>query len=339
MIVSNGCERCVDKQTALTYNKPKEHLKRKREIRGRPESRRKEEDYCMNWIDKLEKKFGRYAVSNLMYYIIILYAVGYVVLLFAPDLYYNYLSLDASAIVHGQIWRIATFLIYPPSSSLIWFLVVLYLYYSIGRALEAQWGTFRFNLYFFMGVLLHIVAAFVCQYVFGVNFSQHFGTYWLNNSLFLAYAATYPDMQFMLYFLIPIKAKALGIIYAIYFGVEIVAGFLAEHLTINMLYGLSRIGIIVHPAYSLMALLSLGNFVIFFLGMRKLHRYSPKEIHRRQTYVRSVKRGERAVGTHKCAICGRTEKDGDNLEFRFCSKCNGNYEYCQDHLFTHTHVK
>ena len=151
----------------------------------------------MNWIDKLEKKFGRYAIRNLMYYIIILYAVGYVILLFAPDMYYNYLSLDASAILHGQIWRIATFLIYPPNTSLIWFLVVLYLYYSIGRELESQWGTFRFNLYFFTGVLLHIIAAFVCQYGFGVNFSQYFGTYWLNNSLFLAYAATYPNMQFI----------------------------------------------------------------------------------------------------------------------------------------------
>ena len=120
---------------------------------------------------------------------------------------------------------------------------------------------------------------------------------------------------------------------------EILAGFLAQYLTINMLTALMRIGIVVHPAYSVMALLSLGNFILFFFGMRNMHRYSPKEIHRRQTYVRSVKRGERAVGTHKCAICGRTEKDGEDLEFRFCSKCNGNYEYCQEHLFTHEHVK
>ena len=299
----------------------------------------------MNWIDKLEKRFGRYAIRNLMYYIIILYAVGYVVLLFAPDLYYNYMSLDASAILHGQIWRIVTFLIYPPNTSLIWFLVVLYLYYSIGRALEAQWGTFRFNLYFFMGVLLHIVAAFVCQYGFGVNFSQYFGTYWLNNSLFLAYAATYPNMQFMLYFLIPIKAKALGTIYAIYFGAEIVAGFLANHLTINMIYGLSRIGIIVHPDYSLMALLSLGNFVIFFLSTRNVARYKPSEVKRRRNFQKAVNpgrapgRGSGTVSKHKCAVCGQTELDNPDLEFRFCSKCNGNYEYCQNHLFSHTHVK
>lgn len=299
----------------------------------------KEEDCFMNWMNKLEKKFGRFAIRNLMYYIIILYAIGYVVQLFAPEFYASYLSLDVISILHGQIWRLFTFMIYPPSSGLFWFLISLYLYYSIGRTLEYQWGTFRFNLYFFTGVLLHIVGAFVSQFLFGVNLGQYFGTYWLNNSLFLAFAATYPNMQFMLFFILPIKAKTLGIIYGIYFGVEIVAGFLANHLTINMIVALMQIGIVVHPAYSLMALLSLGNFILFFLGMRDLHRYSPKEIHRRQVYVRSVKQGEKSASTHKCAICGRTDKDDENLEFRFCSKCNGNYEYCQEHLFTHTHVK
>ena len=294
---------------------------------------------CMNWIDKLEKKFGRYAIHNLMYYIIILYALGYVIYTFAPGFYYGYLSLDPVAILHGQIWRLVTFIIYPPNTGLFWFLISMFLYYSIGKTLEYTWGAFRFNLYFFTGVLLHIVAAFICQFVFGVNLGVYFGTYWLNNSLFLAFAATYPDMQFILFFLIPIKAKTLGIIYGIYFGVEIAAGFLADFLTTNMLYGLAKIGIVVHPAYSLMALLALGNFLIFFFGMRNMRRFSPKEVHRRKTYERSVQQGQKSSARHKCAICGRTEKDGDHLEFRFCSKCNGNYEYCQDHMFTHEHKK
>ena len=92
-------------------------------------------------------------------------------------------------------------------------------------------------------------------------------------------------------------------------------------------------------AYSLTALLSLGNFLIFFFGMRSMRRYNPKEIYRRKVYTKSVKQGQKSAATHRCAVCGRTEKDGDDLVFRFCSKCNGNYEYCQDHLFTHEHVK
>ena len=177
------------------------------------------------------------------------------------------------------------------------------------------------------------------DYVFGVNFGILFGTYWLNNSLFLAFAATYPNMQFILFFLIPIKAKTLGILYGVYFGIEIVAGFLYNVLPDTIVYGLYQAGIAVHPAYSIMALLSLGNFLLFFFGMKNMRRYSPKEIRRRQTFQRSVQQGEKRAAMHKCAICGRTEKDGDDLEFRFCSKCSGNYEYCQNHLFTHEHVK
>ena len=293
----------------------------------------------MNLLDKLERKFGRYAIHNLMYYIIILYALGYVIVTFVPQFYVQYLSLDPTMILRGQIWRIITFIIYPPNTGLFYFLISMYLYYSIGRILEAQWGAFRFNLYFFTGVLLHVVAAFISCYVFGANIGPAFGTYYLNYSLFFAFAATYPDMQFLLFFIIPIKAKWLGIINGIYFGVTIVAGFLANYLPYSVLIGLMNAGIIAHPAYSAMALVSLANFLIFFFGMRSMRRYNPKEIYRRKVYTKSVKQGQKSVATHRCAVCGRTEKDGDDLVFRFCSKCNGNYEYCQDHLFTHEHVK
>lgn len=293
----------------------------------------------MNLLDKLERKFGRYAIHNLMYYIIILYALGYVIVTFVPQFYVQYLSLDPTMILRGQIWRIITFIIYPPNTGLFYFLISMYLYYSIGRILEAQWGAFRFNLYFFTGVLLHVAAAFISCYVFGANIGPAFGTYYLNYSLFFAFAATYPDMQFLLFFIIPIKAKWLGIINGIYFGVTIVAGFLANYLPYSVLIGLMNAGIIAHPAYSAMALVSLANFLIFFFGMRSMRRYNPKEIYRRKVYTKSVKQGQKSAATHRCAVCGRTEKDGDDLVFRFCSKCNGNYEYCQDHLFTHEHVK
>lgn len=290
-------------------------------------------------IEKLERKFGKFAIPNLMYYIMILYAVGWVLQVFATGFYDVWLSLDPTQIVRGQIWRLVTFIIYPPSTNVFYLLLGLYLYYSIGKTLEYQWGTFRFNLYFFTGVLLHIVAAFLCCYVFGANFGPAFGTYYLNFSLFFAFAATYPDMTFLLFFIIPIKAKWLGIINGVYFGVTILAGFFANILPVNIQIMLAQAGIIAHPAYSVMALVSLGNFLLFFFGMRGVKRYTPKEIHRRKKYEHSVQQGRQAAVTHKCAICGRTDQDNERLEFRFCSKCNGNYEYCQDHLFTHEHKK
>ena len=290
-------------------------------------------------IEKLERKFGKYAISNLMYYIIILYAVGWVLQVFAAGFYETYLCLDPTRILRGQVWRLVTFVIYPPSTNVFYFLIGLYLYYSIGKTLEYQWGTFRFNLYFFTGVLLHILAAFICCYVFKANLGVMFGTYYLNFSLFFAYAATYPDTTFLLFFIIPIKAKWLGIVNGVYFGITILAGFFTNLFPFSVLVGLAQAGIIAHPAYSVMALVSLGNFLLFFFGMKNMRRYSPKEIHRRKRYASSVRQGQRTVNTHKCAICGRTEKDGDYLEFRFCSKCKGNKEYCQDPLFSHEHVK
>ena len=186
---------------------------------------------------------------------------------------------------------------------------------------------------------IYILAAFICCYVFKANLGVMFGTYYLNFSLFFAYAATYPDTTFLLFFIIPIKAKWLGIVNGVYFGITILAGFFTNLFPFSVLVGLAQAGIIAHPAYSVMALVSLGNFLLFFFGMKNMRRYSPKEIHRRKRYASSVRQGQRTVNTHKCAICGRTEKDGDYLEFRFCSKCKGNKEYCQDHLFSHEHVK
>ena len=107
----------------------------------------------MKLLNKLEKKFGKYAIKNLMYYIIMLYALGFVIMLVKPEIYSSLLSLNAAAILKGQVWRIFTYIIYPPTGSLITILISLYFYYVVGTMLERQWGTFRFNLYFCTGLL------------------------------------------------------------------------------------------------------------------------------------------------------------------------------------------
>lgn len=293
----------------------------------------------MKLIDKLEKKFGKYAVKNLMYYIIMLYALGFVILLVKPDIYYNYLSLDAAAILSGQIWRIFTYIIYPPTGSLITILISLYFYYVIGTMLERQWGTFRFNLYFFSGVLFHVIAAIIIYLAFGVSLQM--GTMYLNLSMFFAFAAMFPDMQVLFMWLIPIKMKYLAWIDGIYFAVTIVAGFLADRLSTEMLYRLLSFGIIANKAYAVAAIVSLLNFLLYATSFRSVRRMSPKEVYRRKSYEQKVQKAQppKNMPRHKCVICGRTEKEFPDLEFRYCSKCEGNYEYCQDHLFTHEHVK
>lgn len=289
-----------------------------------------------NWLSKLERKFGRYAVSNLMYYIIILYAAGFVLNIVNPEFYYRYLSLNAQAILNGQVWRIVTFIIQPPSSSLIFIIFALYLYYMIGQQLENAWGAFRFNLYFFSGMLFHVVAAILVYVVTGIVLPM--SVWYLNMSLFFAFAALYPDVQFLVFFVIPVKVKYLALIDALYFIYPIIQAFLPTYGG-NVLLGSF------YKAAALESVVSILNFLIFFFGSRNMRPYTPKQRRRKKEFQQNIRRAQRPLknyangAKHMCAICKRTELDDPNLEFRYCSKCNGNFEYCQDHLFTHTHVK
>lgn len=277
----------------------------------------------MNFLNKMERKWGRYAIRNLSGVIIAMYVIGYVLDVFAPSVF-QWLTLEPYYILHGQVWRLLTWVLIPPSDLDLFTIIMLFFYYSIGNSLEQTWGRFRYNAYIFSGILSTVIGAFalyaILYVVMGTNVlfeSSLFSTYYINMSIFLAFAVSYPDMQVLLYFIIPIKMKWMGILY----GIFILFSFVQSNWV-------GRVAIIA----------SLFNFIVFFLSTRNLHRVNPKEIKRKQAYRREVHSAQ-SVTKHKCAICGRTELDGDDLEFRFCSKCDGNYEYCQDHLFTHEHVK
>jgi hypothetical protein len=275
----------------------------------------------MNWISKLERKFGKYAIRNLMFYIIGLNLIGFVIEEASPQFFYQYLILDANAILHGQIWRIVTFLLTPPSGSLINLVFFCLLYHAIGSELETIWGSFRFNLYYFTGVLLHIVAAIVIYLITKQNL--YFSTEYLNLSLFLAYGLEFPEEQIMVFFILPIKMKWLAIFDGLYFAMTVILG---------VAYG--------DFASAAAALIAMGNFLLFFLNSRQFSAYKPSEVRRKKQFQTKVKMtaAKKGATRHKCAICGRTELDGENLTFRYCSKCEGTYEYCQDHLYTHKHV-
>ncbi len=284
----------------------------------------------MKFLQKLERKYGKYAIPHLMKYIIILYVIGWFVQIVdvtrygGNGLYAQYLALDVRQILHGQIWRIVTFIIMPPQNSNYLFMAItLYLYYMLGTSLENAWGAFRFNLYFIMGVLFQVLAAFFLYFTIGVNLNLT--TYYLNLSLFFAFATVYPNIQFLLFFIIPIKVKWLALIDGGYFVYVIITNFM-----------MGGAGV----ALAVSAIVSLLNFAIFFLMTRNYKRVSPQEIHRKRSYRREVNRHrQNGVLVHTCAICGRTSETNPELSFRFCSKCSGNKEYCQEHLFTHEHVK
>ncbi|HHW71160.1 MAG TPA: rhomboid family intramembrane serine protease [Clostridiales bacterium] len=156
----------------------------------------------MKWIDKLERKFGRYAIKNLMTYIVILNAVVYMFMMIPGVNIIDKLMLDPSLVLKGEIWRLVTYIFIPPSASPIFIVFVLYFYYIIGSNLENEWGSFRFNLYYFLGMIGTTIAAFITK-------GGATPTY-INLSLFLAFAHLYPDFQVMLFFILPIKVKYLA---------------------------------------------------------------------------------------------------------------------------------
>lgn len=308
----------------------------------------------MNFIDKLERKFPRFGIPNLMRYVIFINIAGAVLGfldstgVFGVRIYASYLSLDFYQIAHGQVWRLVTFLLYPVYDlagrsmfiNLIWFALWAYLYLTFGTALERAWGKFRFTLYYIGGIIFIILATFLFYIInvslYGSGTAEIFGYMigsavtleYLNETVFLAYAMLMPNAQFLLYFIIPVKAKWLA------------------YVSLGLL-GFNFIMFIIRGQYYGIALIAgaMINFCIFyFLGRGKQNIRGQFEQHRRrQEFHRSMHRPVEPSGgqttLHRCAICGRTERDDPKLEFRYCSKCNGSYEYCSDHLFSHTHVQ
>lgn len=292
----------------------------------------------MKFLNRMERKFGKYAVHDLMKYILGLYVVGSVLGLLNAEIYNRYLSLDLQAIMKGQIWRLITFIMAPSGSlsssgilGVLFLVIEVYLYHMIGSALEQAWGAFRFNMYMYSGILFNVIAGIILQVVItntqGIHVVVSFGLVYIFQSMFFAFAFLYPNVQLMLWMIIPVKVKWLGYLYGVIFAVEVLACFVTND-TLSRARGVAMI-------------VATANFVLFALWSWKDKRPSMAQVKRRREFKKQVRTMADRAGEprHRCAICGRTEQDNPDLEFRFCSKCEGNYEYCSDHLFTHEHVK
>lgn len=280
----------------------------------------------MNFIDKLEKKFGRHAIFDLHKYFVFASAIGLVLSQFeAGQNILSYLQFDMTAILRGQVWRLFTWMFNFQGGFLsILFLVCLI---PMGKSLEHFLGTFRMNVYLIGGVLLNMVFGiaiyFVTLLTTGTGFTVYLSTYYILLSIFMALAIAIPDGTVNLYFILPIKMKWMLVVYLLSLLYEIYSYFFV-HWTIGVVYGTQII-------------VALVNLFIFccISGIRisGAHRKRQRQF---QAQMNSVPRPG-TVARHTCAICGLTEKDDLDLTFRYCSKCSGNKEYCNHHLFTHEH--
>ena len=291
----------------------------------------------MNWMDKLERKFGKYAIPNITRYMVFATLIGYV-------LYYlgmvsnvaavvlNALDFSASAILHGQIWRLVTWILIPSSAPSIWSILFMVCLLMLGQNLESYLGTFRMNIYFIGGILISDIGGILIFLI--TKMPIYLTMYYILFSMYLLLGVFMPEATVRLYFVLPIKMKWMMVVYIVGLVYEIVRFF-----KIGAGIGGSAGALAVGIMYSSEIIFALLNLVLFVYFCK--HRISHKQ-KKRQKEFQAQFAGPRpgsGITKHKCAICGRTEQDDPNLTFRYCSKCAGNYEYCQDHLFTHTHVR
>lgn len=272
-------------------------------------------------------------IPNLMLYI----AVGSAIVYFMSmadrnNVLYYALCFDRALILQGQIWRLFTYVFTYNAGNILITLVGLLCYFSLGRAMENIWGTFRFNLFYFTGVIL--------MDVFCLLFGGRADVSYLNMSLFLGYATLYPDAGFLLFFIIPVKAWIFALIDLVLTAVDVI------NLTAHGLF-----------PYSLFPLVAIANYFLFFgkdvvniipqswrINAGRVFKKKPAKktgtvpFPTAGSYQATTAKVKEPY-THKCTVCGRTDVSNPELEFRYCSRCSGYHCYCEDHISNHTHIE
>ena len=157
------------------------------------------------WLDRFCARHPRLGIPGLMRYIVIGNVLGYLLDMFSKSGYAmgtGLLGFSASAILQGQVWRLVTFIFVPASShNIFFFLVTLYFYYFIGNALENEWGANKFTIFYLFGVILNIAVGFL------VGTASMF---YVNMSMFFAFATLFPNLQVLFFIIIPMKVQRLA---------------------------------------------------------------------------------------------------------------------------------
>jgi len=270
-------------------------------------------------LDRFCARHPRFGIPNLMLYVVIGNAAVFLFgVMDTTGLFYHWLALRPDAVLRGELWRLVTFALIPQSDGL-WVIIFLYFYYYIGSTLEREWGTARFTLYFLSGILFNVIYVFA---FYALGWVVAVTAEYIYLSMFFSFAALYPEQRVLLFFFIPVKIKWLAILDGVFF-----------------LYS-----VLVNPfPVNLLPVVAILNFLLFCGGdlmqaFRPVRgRYSAGTVNFRRE-ARKIRREQAARNyRHKCTVCGRTDTDYPELEFRYCSRCAGYHCFCQDHINNHAH--
>lgn len=271
----------------------------------------------------------RFGIPNLMRVIVIGNVAVYVLMLLTQANDANalsFLTFNLNALLHGEVWRLVTFVFVPAYSSPFALLISLYFYYWIGSTLERQWGTAKFNLYYISGALLTVLGVVLASLIIGNPYLTAAGTGYVNLSMFFAFAFLFPDTTVLLFFILPVRMKWLAYLDGALFAFDIIKAIGAHNWA----------GVVL----PIVALLNFAVFIwpeVHYLKERAKYQNSRKTVQFRQAQQQQAKQAQQQGYRHKCAVCGRTDTDYPDLQFRYCSKCVGYHCFCQDHIFNHVH--
>jgi membrane associated rhomboid family serine protease len=269
----------------------------------------------MGMKDRLAKVIAPVAIPNVTAYLLAFQGTCMMLAWVRPD-FVETLLLDPVKVMQGEWWRVVTFLFMPPTLSPLWALFVMYFYWMMGTALEANWGTARYNLFLWIAVIMSVGGAFVPM---ALGLPAGVGTNaYLLGSVFLAFAFLYPDFVVHIFFILPVRIKWLALLTWLGYGVAFLIGdWMAKALVIA----------------------AVANFLLFFWrDIIDRMRFGRKQMSRQvKRIVKMSGPLEAAATMHKCVVCGATERSHPQVEFRYCAAC-GNKCYCMEHLQTHQHT-
>ncbi|MCR5678111.1 MAG: hypothetical protein K6G13_08790 [Agathobacter sp.] len=308
----------------------------------------------MNWLDKLERKYPRFGIRNITLYLVLANAIGYL-LLGSPVL--SYCKFNVYHILHGQIWRLFSWILIPSNGSAFTMVIFLLCAASWGRSLEMMLGTFRISVFVIGGIVLSDILGFVFYFVSGLvlaanglggigiassmgmvgfGFSPVLTTYYLILTILMQMALMYPDAEVRMWFILPMRMKWMFWLLIAELVYEVGSIFYFVLQLPKYPTSVLVMGAFAETASVFFALL---NLLVFYLASK--NHVSRKHKKRQREFQQQFRAAEPRPGSniarHKCAVCGRTDITNPELEFRYCSKCPGGYEYCNEHLFTHVH--
>jgi len=258
----------------------------------------------MKRIDNLEQLLRPITIQNLTRLLVIGQTVFYILSLGNPSIYAQ-MVLRGANVRAGEIWRLVTFMFLPPATNPLFAFFALYIFYMMGTALEVQWNTFRYNLYIFIAYFCTIIVALLMPGMLVTNI-------YIESSVFLAFAYLFPNFEFLLFFILPVKVKYLAMFTWITYGLMVIRGGLMPSLLIAA---------------------AVVNFFMFF-GKDMLFR---AKIAKRRSIIEAAHAAKKNLPFHICSECKITEKNDPHVEFRVCEECSDGKEYCEQHINAHAH--